>query len=79
MSVLTERATRRAVQWLRRWITLVSAGWLPHFIFSSRGCLGLRTGIITVDAHAKLSRVPLIGPAHRVAGSVSNSGEVAQW
>jgi len=72
MSVPTERATRRAGQMtLRRWITLVSAGWLPHFISSSRGCLGLRTGIIALDAHAKFSRVPLIVPAHRVAGSVA--------
>jgi hypothetical protein len=46
---------------------LVSA--FPH---SSRGCLGLRTEIIAVDAHAKLSRIPLIDPAHRVAGSVSH-------
>ena len=79
MNVPTDRATRRAGQWLRRWINLVSAGWLPHFIFSSRGCLGLRTGIIALDAHAELSRVPLIVPAHRVAGSVAGLLEVAQW
>jgi hypothetical protein len=79
MSVPTERATRRAGQWLRRWINLVSAGWLPHFIFSSRGCLGLKTGIIAVDAHAKLSRVPLIVPAHRVAGSVVSVSRVQRW
>jgi hypothetical protein len=81
MSVSTERATRRAGQWLRRLITLVFAGWLPHFIFSSRGCLGLITGIIAVDAHAELSRVPLIVPAHRVASSVAALSVVvvAQW
>jgi hypothetical protein len=79
MHVPTERATRRAGQWLRRWINLVSAGWLPHFIFSSRGCLGLKTGIIGLDAHAELSRVPLIVPAHRVAGSVAGLLEIAQW
>jgi hypothetical protein len=32
-----------------------------------------------LDAHAELSRVPLIVPAHRVAGSVSVSGEVVRW
>src|SRR5580704_2520811 len=79
MSVPTERATRRAGQWLRRLITLVSAGWLPHFISSSRGCLGLRTGIIALDAHAELSRIPLILPAHRVAGSVSSGCEIRLW
>jgi hypothetical protein len=79
MSVSTERATRRAGQWLRRLITLVFAGWLPHFISSSRGCLGLMSGIIAWDAHAELSRIPLIVPAHRVAGSVLVSGEVVRW
>jgi hypothetical protein len=79
MNVLTERATRRAERWLRRLITLVSAGWLPHFISSSRGCLGLTTGIIHRDAHVELSRIPLIVPAHRVAGSVAGLSEVAQW
>jgi hypothetical protein len=79
MNVPTERATRRAGQWLRRWINLVSAGWVPHFISSSRGYLGLISGIIAVDAHAEFSRVPLIVPAHRVAGSVAGLAEVAQW
>lgn len=58
-------------EWLRRWIILVSADWLPHFITSSRGCLGLRTEIIPVGMlTTKLSRIPLIDPAHRVADSV---------
>jgi hypothetical protein len=52
MSVSTERATRRAGQWQRRLITLVFAGWLPHFISPSRSCLGLRSWIIALDAHA---------------------------
>jgi len=30
----------------RRWITLISAGWLPHCIGPSRGCLDLEPGII---------------------------------
>ena len=30
----------------RRWITLISAGWLPHCIGPSRGCLVLKSGII---------------------------------
>jgi hypothetical protein len=79
MTVPTERATRRAGKWLRRWINLVSAGWLPHFISSSRGCLGLSSGIIALDAHAEVSRVPLIVPAHRVAGSVVGLSEALQW
>jgi hypothetical protein len=37
---------------------------------SSRGCLALITEIIAVDAHSKVSRVPLIGPTRRVSGSV---------
>ena len=28
-------------------IMLISAGWLPHFICPSRGCLALVSGIIT--------------------------------
>jgi hypothetical protein len=30
----------------RRWINLISAGWVPHFIGPSRGCLDLVAGII---------------------------------
>jgi len=30
----------------RRWITLISAGWVPHYIVTSRSCLDLGTGII---------------------------------
>lgn len=29
----------------RRWITLIFAGWLPHYIGASRGCLCLVSGI----------------------------------
>jgi hypothetical protein len=45
------------------------------------GCLGLKSGIIALDAHAELSRVPLIVPAHRVASSVAALSVVvvAQW
>ena len=44
----------------RRWITLISAGWLPHFIGTSRGCLALGAGIIPIgDAHIVDSRIPL--------------------
>src|SRR5437016_13565900 len=54
----------------RRWITLISAGWLPHYIGPSRGCLALVSGIITADAHIGLSRVPLTVSARRVADPV---------
>ena len=37
-------ATRGSFE--RRWITLISAGWLPHYIGPSRGCLALVSGII---------------------------------
>jgi hypothetical protein len=30
----------------RRWITLIFAGWVPHDIGPSRGCLALGSGII---------------------------------
>jgi hypothetical protein len=43
-SLSTGNATREAV-W-RRWITLIFAGWLPHCIGTSRGCLCLASGII---------------------------------
>lgn len=54
----------------RRWITLISAGWLPHCIGSSRGCLALVSGIIAMDAHIGTSRVPLTVSAHRVPDPV---------
>src|SRR5882672_8330958 len=38
-------ATRERIR--RRWIMLISAGWLPQFICPSRGCLALVSGIIT--------------------------------
>jgi hypothetical protein len=57
-------------EWLRRWIILISADWVPHYISSSRGCLALGTEIIPKDARLKRSRIPLIGPTHRVASLV---------
>ena len=49
----------------RRWITLIFAGWLPHYIGPSRGCLGLGSGIIRKGCpHSGIEvsphRVPLI-------------------
>src|SRR5271163_2599516 len=40
----TGNATRG--EWLRRWIILISADWVPHYISSSRGCLALGAEII---------------------------------
>jgi len=61
---------------MQRWITLIFADWLPHFIFSSRGCLALvaeitrSTAFVLFGAHTKLSRLPLIVPSRRVSDSV---------
>src|SRR5579863_3540256 len=95
MSVLTERATRRAGQWLRRWITLVSAGWLSHFITSSRGCLCLRSGIIarmpTQNFRGFPSSIPRIALPVRwqiyryygcllyISGGAATSWDSRQW
>jgi hypothetical protein len=52
----------------------ISAGWLPHYLVSSRGCLALIAEITPRgSAHSKLSRVPLIVSAHRVADLVLGS------
>jgi hypothetical protein len=39
------KAPKGAEPVLRRLITLIFAGWLPHDLASSRSCLGLRSGV----------------------------------
>ena len=50
---------------------LISADWLPSFHLSVAGLPHSSVGDHRVDAHVTRSRIPLIGPAHRVAPPVA--------
>jgi len=58
-------ATRRPV--CRRWIKLISAGWVPPFIFPSRGCLALGSEIMQVARPLKNHEDSPHRARHRVA------------
>jgi lysyl-tRNA synthetase class II len=45
LSGLCSKASKGAEPVLRRLITLIFAGWLPHDLASSRSCLGLGSGV----------------------------------
>src|SRR3954469_18301589 len=60
---------RRAVY--RRWIKLISAGWLPHFIFPSRGYLALNHG----DHAVACSQKNLEDSPHRARCRVTDQVE----
>ena len=69
-STVAQTAAERRASLSRRWISLISADWLPHVNDSSRGCLSLMIGDRLEDAHLLRSRIPLIALMHRVADRV---------